>query len=113
MAIKISTAIVNSKIRSTIFDALNIANIDGFHKIDDCQYGCIIEDENGECRYARVKVVVAAVRDDMSADALMQSEIDKYEDTQARNAAKAAERAAKAEKDKAKRAEAKKKEEAV
>ena len=111
MAIKISNAVVNTKIRSTIFDALGIAAIEGFHKIDDCQYGCIVEDDNGDRRYARVKVVVAALRDDMSADALMQAEINQYNTTQAEKAEKAEKRKEKAAKDKAKREAAKKEEE--
>ena len=108
MPLKISKAIVDSKIRSTIFSALDIASNDCFHKINDRQYGCIVEDVNGIRRYARVGVIVAEVRDDMTADELMQSEIDKYNETQAKKAERAAERAAKAEKDKATR-EAKKK----
>ena len=109
---KISKAIVDSNIRTAIFNALNVANIEGFHKINDRQYGCIVEDINGERRYARVGVIVAEQREDCTADELMASEIADYETKQAKKAEKAAERAAKAEKDKAKReAAAKKKEE--
>ena len=109
---KISKAIVDSNIRTAIFDALNVANIEGFHKINDRQYGCIIEDANGESRYARIGVIVAEVREDMTAEQLMQSEIADYEAKQAKKAAQAAARAEKAAKDKAKReAAAKEKEE--
>ena len=59
---KISKAIVDSNIRTAIFNALNVANIEGFHKINDRQYGCIVEDVNGTRRYARVGVIVAEER---------------------------------------------------
>lgn len=100
---KISKAIVDSNIRTAIFSALNVANIEGFHKINDRQYGCIVEDMNGDRRYARVGVIVAEQREDCTADELMASEIADYEAKQAAKAEKAAERKAKAEKDKAKR----------
>ena len=108
---KISKAIVDSNIRTAIFKALNVANIEGFHKINDRQYGCIVEDVNGERRYARVGVIVAEEREDVTADDLMASEIADYEDKQAKKAERAAARAEKAAKDKAKREAAKKEKE--
>ena len=104
---RISKAIVDSNIRTAIFNALNVANIEGFHKINDRQYGCIVEDVNGERRYARVGVIVAEQREDVTADELMASEIADYEDKQAKKAERAAARAEKAAKDKAKREKAK------
>lgn len=100
---KISKAIVDSNIRSAIFSALNVANIEGFHKINDRQYGCIVEDVNGTRRYARVGVIVAEEREDCTADELMASEIADYEAKQTAKAEKAAARAEKAAKDRAKR----------
>lgn len=100
---KISKAIVDSNIRTAIFNALNVANIEGFHKINDRQYGCIVEDVNGERRYARVGVIVAEQREDCTADELMASEIADYEAKQAAKAEKAKARAEKAAKDRAKR----------
>ena len=100
---KISKAIVDSNIRAAIFSALNVANIEGFHKINDRQYGCIVEDVNGTRRYARVGVIVAEEREDCTADELMASEIADYEAKQAAKAEKAKARAEKAAKDKAKR----------
>lgn len=105
--LKVSKAIVDSNIRTVIFKALNVANIEGFHKINDRQYGCIVEDVNGERRYARVGVIVAEQREDVTADELMASEIADYEDKQAKKAERAAARAEKAAKDKAKREAAK------
>ena len=108
---KISKAIVDSNIRTAIFSALNVANIEGFHKINDRQYGCIVEDVNGERRYARVGVIVAEQREDMTADELMAAEIADYNAKQEAKAKRAAERAEKAAKDKAKREAAKKEKE--
>jgi len=107
---KISKAIVDSNIRTAIFNALNVANIEGFHKINDRQYGCIVEDVNGERRYARVGVIVAEQREDMTADELMAAEIADYESKQAAKAERAAARAEKAAKDKKLREEKKKNE---
>ena len=100
---KISKAVVDSNLRVAVFNALNIGNIEGFHKINDRQYGCIVEDVNGARRYARVGVIVAEEREDCTADELMASEIADYEAKQAAKAEKAKARAEKAAKDKAKR----------
>ena len=106
---KNSKPVVDSNIRTAVFNTLNIANIDGFNKINDRQYGCIVTDDNGVRRYARIAVIVAEEREDMTADELMQAEIDTYNGKQAKKAEQAAARAEKAAKDKAAR-EAKKKE---
>ena len=109
---KISKAVVDSNLRKVVFDALNIANIEGFHKVNDRQFGCIIEDVNGERRYVRIGAIVAEQREDMTADELMASEIADYNAKQEAKAKRAEERKAKAERDKAKR-EATKKEKEV
>lgn len=74
-----------------------------FHKINDRQYGIIMVDPNGDQRYVRIGAIVAEIREDMTAEELMQSEIETYELKQAEKAEKAAKRKSKAEKDKAKR----------
>ena len=108
---KISKAVVDSNLRKVVFDALNIANIEGFHKVNDRQFGCIIEDVNGERRYVRIGAIVAEQREDCTADELMAAEIADYNAKQAKKAERAAERAEKAAKDKAKREAAKKEKE--
>lgn len=107
---KVSKAVVDSNLRKVVFDALNIANIEGFHKVNDRQFGCIIEDVNGERRYVRIGAIVAEQREDMTADELMASEIADYEAKQAAKAEKAKARAEKAAKDKKLREEKKKNE---
>ena len=104
---KISKAVVDSNLRTVVFNALNIAGIEGFHKINDRQWGCLVEDENGVERYVRIGAIVAEEREDCTAAELMAAEIADYEDKQAKKAAKAAERKEKAEHDKAKREAAK------
>ena len=108
---KISKAVVDSAIRSSVFSALNIANIEGYQKINDRQYGVIVTDENGVERYARIGVIVAEEREDCTAHELMESEIADYQEKQAKKAKQAAERQAKAERDRAKREAAKKEKE--
>lgn len=107
---KVSKAVVDSNLRKVVFDALNIANIEGFHKVNDRQFGCIIEDVNGERRYVRIGAIVAEQREDVTADELMASEIADYEDKQAKKAERAAARAEKAARDKKLREEKKKNE---
>lgn len=100
---KISKALVDANLRTVVFNAIGIANIEGFHKINDRQFGCIVEDMNGDRRYVRVGCIVAEEREDMTARELMAREIDEYNAKQASKAEKARARAEKAEKDKAKR----------
>ena len=106
---KISKAVVDSNLRKVVFDALNIANIEGFHKVNDRQFGCIIEDVNGERRYVRIGAIVAEQREDVTADELMASEIATYEAKQAAKAEKAKARAEKAARDKERREKEKEK----
>ena len=95
----ISKAIIDSNVRNYVFSVLNIANIDGFHRINDRQYGCLITDDNGVERYVRIGAIVAEIKDDMTAKEYMESEISKYEQTQANKKERAAKRAEKAAKD--------------
>ena len=103
MPIKTSRAVTDSAIRSYVFDLLNVANIEGFQKLNDRQYGLLVTDANNEQRYVRVGIIVSELRDGMTAQELMESEIQEYKEKQAKKAKKAAERAAKAERDKAER----------
>ena len=119
---KISKAQIDKFLRNTIFGALFGIVGDGvidkveketftFHRINDRQWGTIVTDANGEHRYVRVGVIVAEQRDDMTAEELMQSEIDAYAEKQEAKAEKAQKKAEKISKDKAKREAAKKEQE--
>ena len=103
MPIKTSRAVTDSAIRSYVFDLLKVAEIEGFQKINDRQYGLLVTDANDEQRYVRVGIIVAEPREDMTAQELMASEVNTYQAKQAEKAENAKERAAKAERDKAER----------
>ena len=110
---KVTKAQVDKDLREKVFNELVIEGWDledniplvkeGFHKINDRQYGCLITDLNGVQRYVRIGAIVAEERDDMTAEELMQSEIDAYTIKQADKAEKAKKKADKIAKDKAKR----------
>ena len=71
----ISKTIVDKALREEIFTML-INEGTSWKKINDRQYGVILTDLNGEKRYVRLGAIVAELRDDMTAEELMQSEID-------------------------------------
>jgi hypothetical protein len=105
-------------IRTTIFNTLldycgagtvTEKEIDGFtfHRINDRQWGVLVIDANGDQRYVRIGAIVAELRDDMTAEELMQSEIDAYNQKQADKAEKAKAKERKIAKDKERRAKEK------
>ena len=105
---KMSKTIVDKKLRETVFESLfeeGVAAMNGidFVKINDRQYGVILTDANGVERYCRVGVIVAEIREDMTAEELMQMEINEYQQKQADKAEKAKAKEAKIAKDKARR----------
>lgn len=104
---KVAKNVVDSDLRARVFEELMSET--NFVKINDRQYGILLTDLNGVERYVRVGAIVAEERADMSARELMQSEIDLYNDTQARKAEQKRKAEEKAKADKAKR-EAKAKE---
>jgi len=106
---KVTKNIVDKDLREKVFNDLGM---DGtpvieqefqYHKINDRQYGCILTDLNGIKRYVRISAIVAEERDDMTAEELMQSEINAYRAKQNEKAEKAKAKAEKIAKDKAKR----------
>lgn len=105
---KVTKATVDASLRNRIFANLiygeNAFEEEmNYQKINDRQYGILLTDENGVQRYCRISVIVAEERDTMTAEELMQSEIDAYRDNQAKKEAKAEKARAKAERDKARR----------
>ena len=74
-----------------------------YQKINDRQWGVILTDANGNQRYVRIGVIVAELREDMTAEELMASEIEEYEMKQTAKAEKAKAKEAKIAKDKARR----------
>ena len=108
---------IDKAVRDTVFDMLFTQNpfVECFHKINDRQYGAIIvAPPDGTHRYVRIPAIVAELRDDMTAEELMTSEIEEYEMKQKDKAEKAKAKEKKIAKDKARReAEAKEKAEEV
>ena len=115
---KISKTVVDKDLRDRIFDEIfelqtDAGRIDAFtleddsvyRKINDRQWGVILTDKNGVERYCRIGVIVAEEREDMTAQELMQKEIDEYNAKQAEKVEKAKKKAEKIAKDKAKREE--------
>ena len=94
---KITKTVIDSDLRARVFDMINV---DALTKINDRQYGMILEDLNGERRYVRVGVIVAEQREELTADELMEAEIAAYEEKQVAKAEKAKAKAEKIERDK-------------
>ena len=114
---KLTKTAVDKDLRDRVLDSIynEKGDLDLF-KINDRQFGVLLTDLNGHQRYVRIGAIVAEEREDMTAEELMVAEIEAYQIKQAEKAEKAQKRAAKAEKDKARRkaeAEAKEKEEEV
>jgi DNA-directed RNA polymerase delta subunit len=108
MMAKVTKNIVDKDLRDRVFGGLfeeGVAYMTGmdFVKINDRQYGILLTDLNGETRYVRIGAIVAELRDDMTAEELMQSEIDAYNQKQADKAEKAKKKEEKIAKDKARR----------
>lgn len=111
---KVSKTVVDKDLRDKVFNGLlepipEVLN--SIVRINDRQYGILITDLNGDKRYCRIPVIVAELREDMTAEELMQSEIDAYNAKQKEKEEKTKAKAEKAAKDKAKREKEKEKKE--
>lgn len=105
---KVTKNIVDKDLRNQVFSGLfeeGVASMAGmdFVKINDRQYGVLLTDLNGVKRYVRIGAIVAEERDDMTAEELMQSEINAYQEKANAKAEKAKAKAEKIANDKAKR----------
>ena len=100
---KVSKTAVDKQLREAVFEAIFTNEIQNFVKINDRQYGVLITDLNGHQRYVRIGAIVAEEREDMTAEELMQSQIEAFEQKQADKAEKAKAKEKKIAKDKAKR----------
>ncbi len=105
---KISKTVVDACLRNRIFADLmygeNALEEElNYQKINDRQYGVILTDENGVQRYCRIGVIVAELREDMTAEELMNAEMEEYRMKQEAKAEKAKAKEAKIAKDKARR----------
>ena len=113
MMAKVSKQIVDKHLRDMVFADIFNTNETAydFKKINDRQYGVLLTDDNGEQRYVRIGAIVAELREDMTAEELMRSEIDAYQTKQDEKAIKALKKQQKIASDKAKREAEKEKKE--
>ena len=111
---KVTKAEVDKKLRDKAFDLLlnEDSEVNGFVKINDRQYGILLTDVNGVQRYVRIGAIVAEEREDMTAEELMNTEIEAYRTKQVEKEEKAKAKAEKIAKDKARREAEKAKKEA-
>lgn len=109
----VSKAIVDAALREGAFSAMGMDQNEVFKKVNDQTYGIILTDQNGIERYVRAKVVIAEIKEDMTAREYMEAEQAEYAQKQANKAEEAKRRAEKAKRDKEKRAAAKKKKEEI
>ena len=88
---KVTKNIVDKHLRDMIFgDLIETADtLYPYKRINDRQYGIILTDDNGEQRYVRIGAIVAELREDMTAEELMESEIAAYQAKQNTKAEKA------------------------
>jgi len=100
---KVTKNIVDRQLREAVFEAIFTNEIQNFVKVNDRQYGILITDLNGVQRYVRIGAIVAEEREDMTAEELMQSEINAYKEKMNTKAEKAKAKAEKIANDKAKR----------
>lgn len=118
---KISKTVVDKALRDAVFTLLwgdkdvtemtDEATGIQVKKINDRQYGVLLTDLNDVQRYVRIGAIVAEEREDMTAEELMQSEIDAYQAKQEAKAEKAKKKEEKIARDKARREQEKKAEE--
>lgn len=87
------------------YDGTQMVNVAGypFHRINDRQWGIVLTDKNGDHRYIRLSAIVAELREDMTAEELMESEMEAFNQKQADKAEKAKKKEAKIARDKARR----------
>lgn len=107
---QISKTVIDTDLRNRVFTELDIEN-GAFIKVNDRQYGILLDDINGVERYVRVGVIVAEERNDMTARELMEKEVNEYRGKQEKKAERAKASAEKAAADKARRLAKKKEQE--
>lgn len=116
---KVTQNIVNKNLRDRVFEDMFTSSEKAYltegtyQKINDRQWGVLITDLNGVQRYCRIGVIVAEEREDMTAEELMQSEINAYQAKQIEKETKAKTKAEKIAKDKAQREKEKEEKENV
>ena len=106
--VKLTKTAIDKELRTRVLDSIYNAKDDlDFHRINERQLGLLLSDMNDHVRYIRINVVVAEEREDMTAEELMATECEAYNQKQAEKAEKAKAKEAKIAKDKARHAKEK------
>ena len=103
MPLKHTTPVLNTDLRARVLAALNIDNIPGFVKINNCRYGILLTDNNGNERYIQVNIKATKFDEDKPAKVTMEEEMTAYADQLAREQVNAEKKAKKVAEAKAKR----------
>lgn len=101
---KLTKTAVDKDLRDRVLDSIynEKGDLDLF-KINDRQYGVLLTDLNGHQRYVRIGAIVAEEREDMTAEELMITEIEAYQEKQRAKEEKALKKEQKIARDKAER----------
>ena len=110
MPLKHTTTVLNADLRARVFETLNIDNIEGFVKINNCRYGILMTDLDGNERYIQVNVKATKFDDIKTAKEAMEEEMESYADQLARERAAAEKKEKKIAEAKAKKEKEKEKE---
>ena len=103
MPLKHTTPVLNADLRARVFEALNIDNIPNFVKINNCRYGILLTDLDGNERYIQVNIKATKFDEDKPAKISMQEEMEAYALQLAREEASAEKHAKKVAEAKAKK----------
>lgn len=95
MPLKHTTPVLNADLRARVLEALNIDNIPGFVKINNCRYGILLTDLDGNERYIQVNIKATKFDEVKTARESMEEEMEKYADQLAREQATAEKKAKK------------------
>lgn len=100
---KISKAITDSTVRAAAMEVLGIESNENFQRCSNQSFAMLVTDDNGEQRLCEVRFIVAALREDMTAEEILNERVNAWEEKKRNAEIRKAERAEKARKDKEKR----------
>lgn len=102
MPLKHTTPVLNNELRNRAIAMLETEGLAAFNKINNCRYGIILQDIDGNDRYVQVNIKITKFDEKVSAQEIMQEECDKYSEQLEREKRKEQEKKEKLEKAKAK-----------
>lgn len=78
MPLKHTTPVLNADLRARVLAALNIDSLDNFVKINNCRYGILLPDLDGNERYIQVNIKVTKFDENVPARDSMEQEMQDY-----------------------------------